>query len=224
MAIDSRPAPSEWDRAGQPPPETPDVDVDANADVVALGPFAERSFAWWGMVMAIVTEATLFALLLFVYVYLRVRADEWPPPGIEAPELLWTSLRSVLLVGSSVPVQLAEHAFVRGRRRAALGQLAGAWVMAAVFLAGHVVDVHRDWGRFRPSTNAYGSIFYLITNLHALHLVIGLAFLGFVFVRIVQGGVRPGRHDALTVSVLYWHFVDVVWIAVFSILYLAVSW
>jgi heme/copper-type cytochrome/quinol oxidase subunit 3 len=210
-------------RSGSPvDPLAADPDLGTDPDAVALGPFADRSLAWWGMVMAILTEATLFGLLLFSYVYLRVRADRWPPEGISDPELLVTSIRSVLLIGSSVPAQLAERAFLRGERVRALGHLVLTLALAGVFLGFHLDELHTNWQEFRPSTNAYGSLFYVITNLHALHLVIGMAFLVFVIVRILQGKVRPERHDALTVSVLYWHFVDAVWIAVFSTLYLSV--
>jgi heme/copper-type cytochrome/quinol oxidase subunit 3 len=211
-------------RTGSPvDPLVVEPHLGADADAVALGPFSGRSLAWWGMVMAIITEATLFGLLLFSYVYLRVRADRWPPEGISRPELLVTSIRSVLLIGSSIPAQLAERAFLDGRRRRALGHLVATLVLSGIFLGFHIDELHTNWQEFRPSTNSYGSLFYVITNLHALHLVIGMAFLVFCVVRILQGKVRPDRHDALTVSVLYWHFVDVVWIAVFSILYLSVS-
>ena len=60
-------------------PQALDPHIGADPDEVALGPFSGRSLAWWGMVMAIMTEATQFGLLLFSYVYLRVRADRWPP-------------------------------------------------------------------------------------------------------------------------------------------------
>jgi heme/copper-type cytochrome/quinol oxidase subunit 3 len=210
-------------RSGSPvDPLAADPFLTDDPDVAALGPLGRRSLAWWGMVMAIMTEATLFGLLLFSYVYLRVRADHWPPAGIKDPEIVVTSIRSVLLVGSSIPAQLAERAFLRGQRRRALFHIGLTIVLAGIFLGFHAAEFHHDWGEFRPSTNAYGSLFYVITNLHALHLVIGMAFFTFTAVRILQRKVRPDRHDALTVTVMYWHFVDVVWIAVFSILYLSV--
>jgi heme/copper-type cytochrome/quinol oxidase subunit 3 len=187
-----------------------------------LGPFAGRSLGWWGVVVAIATEATLFALLLFSYFYLWAQSDEWPLGGIEPPKLLLVSIRSVLLVGSSIPAQLAERAMRRGDSRRFVTHLTVTVLLAAIFLAGHVQDSISDWQDFRPSTNAYGSLFYTITNLHALHLVVGVAFLLFVLVRGIQGRYGPDRLNEVEVVVLYWHFVDVVWIAVFSSLYLAV--
>jgi heme/copper-type cytochrome/quinol oxidase subunit 3 len=187
-----------------------------------LGPFAGRSLGWWGVVVAIATEATLFALLLFSYFYLWAQSDEWPLGDIEPPKLLLVSIRSVLLVGSSIPAQLAERAIRRGKSRQFIAHLAVTVVLATVFLAGHVQDTIKDWKDFRPSTNAYGSLFYTIVNLHALHLVIGITFLLFLLVRGIKGRYGPNRMTEVEVVVLYWHFVDVVWIAVFSSLYLSV--
>jgi len=181
-----------------------------------------KSLGWWGVWVAIVTEATLFALLLFSYFYLRQRSATWPPPGIEAPKLGTTSIRSLLLVGSSVPAQLAERAVRRGRLAAARRYLVISMLMALVFLAGHVKDTISDWDKFRPSTNAYGSLYYTILNLHALHLIVGLAFLLYVLVGLFAGRYGPERHEPVGVAVLYWHFVDGVWVAVFSALYLSV--
>jgi heme/copper-type cytochrome/quinol oxidase subunit 3 len=195
----------------------------AGGDTPALGPFAGKRFGWWGMVMMIVTEGTIFALLLFSYFYLRVRADHWPLGNIEKPELKIVSIRTVLLLGSSIPMQFAERAVKRGQRTAMLGYMALAWVMSAIFLAGHVQEQVDSWGKFRPSTNAYGSLFYVIVNLHALHLIIGLAFVMFVFIRGLNDSYSPREHEQVSVTVLYWHFVDAVWIAVFSSLYLSVS-
>lgn len=211
-------------RIGRPSDEPPTASL-LPTDQAALGPLAGRSLAWWGMVMAITTEAMIFALLLFAWFYLWTRADRWPPPGDPITELnAFTLGRTALLLASSVPVQLAERRVKAGDRRGMLGWLALGWAMAAVFLGGHVDETLTMWSELRPSTDAYGSLVYLITNLHALHLIIGLAFLAFVFGRGVRGRYTdgdPGGHGDVVVTVLYWHFVDVVWVAVFSSLYLA---
>ena len=188
-----------------------------------LGPMAQRSLGWWGVALAIATEATLFGLLLFAWFYLWVRADSWPLGGIEKPRLLEVSIRTVLLLGSSIPAQLAVRAIEQGRQRRFVALLSTTWAMAAIFLIGHAMETADDWDRFRPSTNAYGSLWYTITNLHALHLVVGLSFLAFLAVGGMRGRYGPGRTNAVEVVVLYWHFVDVVWVAVFSSLYLAVA-
>jgi cytochrome c oxidase subunit 3 len=188
-----------------------------------LGPLSHKGLGWWGIVMTIATEGTLFALLLFSYFYTWANSPEWPQGGIEAPKMFVTSIRTALLILSSIPAQLAERAIKQERSRAFIGWLALTFAMASVFLAFHVIDVLDDWEKWRPSTNAYGSLFFTITNLHALHLVIGMSFLVYIAVRGVQGRYGAKGHDEVSVVVLYWHFVDAVWIFVFSSLYIAVQ-
>jgi cytochrome c oxidase subunit III len=183
-----------------------------------------RPTGWWGMLFVVITEATLFAILLATYFYTRFRSPgPWPPDGEPDPRLLKPVIMTLLLMASSVTVYVAELGSRAGNRRRLHAGLAATFALGLSFLILQGFEYHEKLAELRPSTNAYGSLFYTITNLHALHLVIGMAFLVFCIVRILQGKVRPGRHDALSVSVLYWHFVDAVWIAVFSILYLSVS-
>jgi len=183
-----------------------------------------RPLGWWGVVGLIATEATLFGLLLFVNFYLRANADAWPLGDIADPELVKSGIRSVILVGSSVPVALAERAQRRGHQRAFRRWLGVTLALAAVFLAGHVEEYVTLWSEFRPDTNAYGSVFYTITGLHALHLVVGMAVLTYLLVQSARGrydGV-PEPHG-VSAGILYWHFVDAVWIAVYTSLYLSVT-
>ncbi len=73
---------------------------------------------------------------------------------------------------------------------------------------------------FTPATHAYGSLFYLITGLHGAHVLVGLLMIGWTGLRAFAGHFAAGRHDAVTNVGLYWHFVDVVWLSVFTSLYL----
>lgn len=183
-----------------------------------------RSLGWWGVVFLIVTEGTLFGLLLFVNFYLRSNAASWPMDDIEDPELLLSSLRSVVLLGSSVPVVLAERAARRGDQRRFRRLLGVAFAMGALFLVGHIQEYVVLFPKFTPSTNAYGSVFYTITGLHALHLIIGMAVLAYLWYQSMRGR-YDGRTDppGIAAGTLYWHFVDAVWVAVFSSLYLSVT-
>jgi heme/copper-type cytochrome/quinol oxidase subunit 3 len=182
-----------------------------------------RSLGWWGTVCLIATEAMIFALLLFSYFYLWAIAPHWPLGDIKDPELVKSGIRTVLLLGSSVPMHLAEQAIKRGRKGSAARWMAMGWLMGALFLIGHFAEYHTLWAEFRPSTNAYGSAFYSITGLHALHLIVGLVVMGYLWVRTVNGKYTEHRHDPVVNGILYWHFVDAVWIAVYSSLYLAVT-
>lgn len=183
-----------------------------------------RSLGWWGLIFLIATEATLFGLLIFVNFYLRANAAQWPLGGIEDPELKLSGIRSVILLGSSIPVALAERASGRGDQPAFRRYLAVTFTMGAVFLAGHVQEYVVLLEKFTWRTNAYGSIYYSLTGLHALHLIIGMTVLAYLFTQSWRGRYdeRPSP-SAASCGILYWHFVDVVWVAVYSSMYLSVT-
>ncbi len=183
-----------------------------------------RPLGWWGMVSLICTEATIFGLLLFSYFYLRFNAQRWPLADIKDPELFKSGLRTVVLLGSSVPMHVAERAIKKGNRRLMVWGMAIGWLMGALFLFGHVQEYVDLWSEFRPTTNAYGSLFYTITGLHALHLIVGMGMTGYVLYRAIGGRYDEHNHVPVQTSIMYWHFVDAVWIAVFTSLYLSVSW
>jgi cytochrome c oxidase subunit III len=177
------------------------------------------STAWWGVATVIATEAMIFIGLLSTYFFLRAASKEWPLGGIELPELKLTSIYSVVLVGSSIPVIWAEAAVKNGRIGALKVGLALAWLMGAAFLY-HTVDdfqkLHFGW-----RDNAYGSIFYVTVGLHALHVLAGLGISVVVQIKVWLGRINEHRHTSVEVFSLYWHFVDGVWIFVFSSLILS---
>ncbi|HEX6257676.1 MAG TPA: cytochrome c oxidase subunit 3 [Euzebyales bacterium] len=179
-----------------------------------------RTTAWWGMVMTILTEGTLFAMLLFVYFYLFSRAPEWPLGDIEPPELLVVSVRTALLFASSLTMSVTDRAIRRGRTGLATTFLAGTIMLGAVFLVGHVEEMLRMPEEFTWATNVYGSLFYVVVNFHGAHLLIGLVMLAFALVALRRGRYTPERHEGLKIVGMYWHFVDVVWVFVFPTLYL----
>lgn len=204
-------------------------------DVAAIAPAPTRATAspkmgvrplgWWGMIFLIATEGTIFALLLFAYFYLRANTHPWPPPGIDDPKLFRSGIRSILLIGSSLPAALGERAMKRGEMRKFRAYLAVTFTLASIFLAGHIVEWLDLSKKFTPTTNAYGSAFYTITGLHIIHVVVGMGVLAFLFVQSLRGRYAPGKsHTGATCGILYWHFVDTVWVAVFCSLYLSVTW
>jgi heme/copper-type cytochrome/quinol oxidase subunit 3 len=176
--------------------------------------------AWWGMVILILTEATLFGGLLSSYFFLRALNHTWPLGGIKAPELGRISIFTAVLLGSSVPIFWAEAGIKRGNLRRLRAGLALSWLMGAAFFVNQVFE-YRGLG-FGPRTNAYGSLFYAITGLHGAHVVVGLMISLVVQLKAWLGRLSAERHLTAQVFGLYWHFVDVVWIFVFSSLYLSV--
>jgi heme/copper-type cytochrome/quinol oxidase subunit 3 len=181
-----------------------------------------RTTAWWGMVLLIFTEATLFAIFILSDLYLRFSATpSWPPPGIQAPTLRLPVLMTVVLVASSVPVQLAADAARAGCRVRCRMLLGGTIALGLTFLALQAVEYHEKLQHFSPRTNTYGSLFFTITGFHGLHVIVGILLLSWAVVAAGQLERRGG--DAIENIVLYWHFVDAVWLVVFATLYLSVA-
>lgn len=184
-----------------------------------------RSLGWWGMVMFIATEAMVFALLIFVYFFLRAQADQWPLGDVEDPKVLRTGIRSLFLFASSATMHAADAGIRRGSRARLLAGVGATLLLAAVFFAGHLEEAHSMWvAGERPDTNAYTSAFWTIVNFHAFHLLVGMLLLGGVMVRGLVHRYDERRHIGVQLSSMYWHFVDVVWVFVFASLYLSVAW
>jgi heme/copper-type cytochrome/quinol oxidase subunit 3 len=182
---------------------------------------ASRSPAWWGMLLLISTEATLFALLLVSYFYERFESvGPWPPEGAD-PKLLVPALMTALLMASSIPAYLADSSIRRGEVDRLRLYLASTLLLGLAFLALQAWEYSDKLDALRPQTDAYGSLFYTITGLHGAHVIVGLLLLGWVLVWASRGRYGAHRHLAVEISSLYWHFVHVVWLFVFLSLYLS---
>jgi cytochrome c oxidase subunit III len=186
----------------------------------AVGP---RAYGWWGMVWLIATEATLFAALIASYFYLRFRSGPaWPPGDIHDPELALPVVMTVILLSSSIPVHMAESAIEKGNVLGLKIGLAIGALLGATFL---VLTWAVEWPlaieEFTPRTNVYGSLFFTITGFHSAHVAVGLIISAWAQVRAWSGAFDQNRHLTVQNFTMYWHFVDVVWIFVFSTIYLS---
>jgi heme/copper-type cytochrome/quinol oxidase subunit 3 len=176
--------------------------------------------AWWGMVMLITTESMVFAGLISANFYVRSGSKHWPQGGIRSPDLGIIVFFSVILLASSLPVWWAERGILRGDvRRLRLG-LATAFLMGAAFLAFTVHDI--IGAEFGWTANAYASLFFTIVGLHAMHVAAGLAMSAGVQAKAATGRIDGERHMTVRMFAMYWHFVDAVWVVVFTSLYLTV--
>jgi heme/copper-type cytochrome/quinol oxidase subunit 3 len=171
-----------------------------------------RPTPWWGMVCLIMTEATLFAGLIGAYFFYRASAKQWPPPGIELPNLTLGIIFSFVLWGSSIPMLIAERGIKRGNQRALRFGLMAAWILGATFIAYSLYDFHQLHFGWRD--NAYGSIFYTTVGLHTFHVFVGLVMSVVVQIKAWQGKFSKERHVTVQVYAMYWHFVDSIWIFV----------
>ncbi len=179
---------------------------DERLPAVGDGP---RNFGWWGMAS---------------YFYIRFRTGPvWPPDGIEAPKLKLVLIMSAILWSSSIPVHLAHGAIRHGAQRRLRFYLALGFLLGAAFLALQCLVEYPDIARheFTPRTDAYGSMFFTITGLHGAHVAVGLLMSAWVQLRARQGAFDRHRHVSVQNFVMYWHFVDVVWVFVLATLYLS---
>lgn len=177
----------------------------------------DRSVAWWAMVWTIATEGPLFAYFLFSYFYDGLGRYVWPA---QQPKLDIAIPNTIILIASSFVVWWAERGIRAGNiRRLRLG-LAIAWLLGALFLFLQTIEYHHKLQVLKPDSNAYGSLFFTITGFHGAHVLVGLLFSLLVQAWTWLGVFTPRRHQAVSNFALYWHFVDVVWICLFSTLYL----
>ncbi|QOY96834.1 heme-copper oxidase subunit III [Massilia sp. UMI-21] len=164
------------------------------------------------------TEASLFAYLLFSYFYMASQhAGRWPPQG--PPELFKASLNTGLLLASSACAWWSERGARHGSRAAQASGLLGALVLGGVFMGVQFGEWHSK--PFTLSTDAYGSLYFTITGFHMLHVAVGMLMLAALLAWALLGYFTPRRHAPLSIGVLYWHFVDVVWLAVYASLFLS---
>jgi heme/copper-type cytochrome/quinol oxidase subunit 3 len=178
----------------------------------------DTSRGTWAMGLFIVTEAMLFLMLFFTYYYLGHSAPKWPP---EPPKLPFALVMLVVLVSSSVVLhsgELASRKHQFGRARAAV---AGTILLGMAFVVLQAFEYADHLTHLRPSTDAYGSIFYTITSIHGAHVVLGLLMLGYVLLLPVEhmAGAHKPPHHALKNASMYWHFVDAIWLLIVGLLY-----
>jgi heme/copper-type cytochrome/quinol oxidase subunit 3 len=171
------------------------------------------------MMSLIATEAMIFAGLLGSYFFTQAASKQWPQGGIAPPELSRISVFTVVLLASSLPIIWAESGIRQGRVGRVRVGLVLSFLLGAAFLINQGLEYHDL--PFGPRDNAYASLFWGITGLHGLHVLIGLLMNLLVQAKASLGRITEERHVTLTVFGMYWHFVDVVWIFVFSSLYLS---
>ena len=175
-----------------------------------------------GTIIWLSSELMFFAGLFAMYFTARARATgEWPPAPTEL-DIPYATVFTLILVASSVTCQLgvfaAENGNVFGLRR----WFSITTVMGLIFVLGQA----NEYGTLVTehgttiASSTYGSVFYLTTGFHALHVIGGLVAFVFVLIRSTMGRFTPAQATSAIVVSYYWHFVDVVWVGLFITIYL----
>jgi cytochrome c oxidase subunit III len=174
-----------------------------------------------GILLFIVSEVMLFGAFFAAYFFIRVVANEgpWPPDEFELPVAV-AGVNTAILVTSSVTVHWALESVRRNQRRGLIMGLAATWLLGFTFLFIQINEyVHIG---FSARDGSFGTIFYGLTGLHGAHVFVGLLLLTFANIRAWRGHFGPKAKDHLGVEVpgIYWHFVDVMWIIVYTTIYI----
>lgn len=172
-----------------------------------------------GMACLIVAESAIFTIFVVAYIYYLGR-DQYGPTPRQVLEL--PIFNTICLLSSSLSIWLAEHAIEHGRMRKFTLWWAITLLLGSIFLGGTALEWHKliTMDHLTISTNLFGTTFYSLVGLHASHVVIGLLLLLVVLLFAVTGRLHPHHSERVQVLALYWHFVDAVWVVVFTVVYL----
>lgn len=177
-----------------------------------------------GMWLFIISDSLTFSALLVAYAYVRLANPDWPRPFEIWPAIAKSTLMTLILLSSSLTMVLGVAAAHKGDRKKTITCLIWTMIFGAAFVVihatewytlmvtDHVTPWSNPWG-----VPLFGGTFFGLTGLHMLHVTIGVVYLA-----IVAAGFKSDKYDASDVEVsgLYWHFVDLVWMFIFPLVYL----
>jgi len=182
-----------------------------------------------GMWLFIMSDSLTFGALLVTYSYARVASVNWPTPFKFSPSIVFSTVMTLVLLSSSLTMVFAVSASKSGKRGAARKWIFATMVLGLTFVVLHGMEwIHlindeglspfglpEEWQKAWPGASPlFGSTFFGITGLHMFHVLTGVIYLGVVAARIKK------LNDDVEVAGLYWHFVDLVWMFVFPLIYL----
>lgn len=178
--------------------------------------------AWWAMMLLVVIESVVFATLLTSYFYLLTTSAEWPPPGVGVPDLFLPIVNTAVLFASSIAVFWAGKGIERGnQRQLKIGVTVGVGLEVVFFVIKVIMEGDVPFG---ITSHAYGSIFWTVNRLHTAHVMVAILMATVVAVLAWRGHYTASRRLGVQVVNIYWQFVTVIWIPVFTVLFLVPRW
>ena len=174
-----------------------------------------------GMVLFIASEVMFFGGLFGAYFTIRSAATQWPPEDTPHLSTFYAAILTTILVTSSVTMQFGVWAIRKNDSRRLILWLAVSLLLGVAFLCGQALEYANliEEG-MTLSSGVFGSTFYTLTGFHGAHVAGGAAFILIVLLRARSGQFTARYHDTVEMASYYWHFVDVVWIGLFSTIYL----
>jgi cytochrome c oxidase subunit 3 len=170
-----------------------------------------------GFIIFLCSESVIFLAFFSGYALLKTSALNWLPAGVEGLEVHAPLINTIVLVSSSGTIYLAE----RFKAKENMALFRGFWLlsmaMGAYFLYGQYVE----WSalQFGFTSGTFGGTFYLLTGFHGLHVATGIGLMGLMLVKSFIPGNYAGGEQGVEATSLFWHFVDVIWIILFLLIY-----
>jgi heme/copper-type cytochrome/quinol oxidase subunit 3 len=176
-----------------------------------------RKLAIWTLIGS---EVMFFSALIVTYIVMHGKSISGPKPG-DVLNVPLTGVNTFVLICSSLTMVTALAAIQRGDGRALRRWLIATIVLGLGFLGGQAIEfTSLGQNGLSLSANLFGATFFTLTGFHGAHVLVGIIWIAFLLVRAFQGGVTQNNHIAIELVGLYWHFVDIVWIIIFTIVYL----
>jgi cytochrome c oxidase subunit 3 len=172
-----------------------------------------------GMLLFIISEVMVFGAFFTAYFFIRIVAEPggwFPIDGKDLPVAV-AGVNTAILVSSSLTLHWAQTSIKNGNRFGLQAGMTATFLLGLTFLFIQINEyVHIG---FSPQDHAQATVFYSLTGLHGAHVTIGLILLGMVTVRAFRGHFSPEHHHGVEIPGIYWHFVDVMWIVVYTTIY-----
>jgi len=172
-----------------------------------------------GFLLFMVSDLVLFSSFIFEYLYLRSSGQGWPPPGGPKLDLALAALNSGVLFGSGATMHFALENWKHRNFMKFAGWMVTTIVLGILFLSGQIVEYVKigvGWG----TSGIFGAGFFTLTGMHGFHVFAGVIYLTVLLLQATAGKYTFAKYTGLTLGTLYWHFVDVIWVVLFSIFYL----
>ncbi|MCC5635665.1 heme-copper oxidase subunit III [Nostoc sp. CHAB 5844] len=172
----------------------------------------------WGLLTFLISESLMFGGFFATYLFFRQTTEVWPPEGTEV-ELLVPTINTIILVSSSFVIHFGDVAIKKNDVAGMQKWYKITAIMGALFLLGQVYE-YLTLG-YGMTANVFANCFYIMTGFHGLHVFVGLLLI----LGVLKRSQRPGhysatKHTGIEMAEIYWHFVDIIWIVLFSLLYI----
>jgi cytochrome c oxidase subunit III len=182
-----------------------------------------RALRLQGFLLFLVSDCILFSSFIFAYLYMRNSGQGWPPPGIQHLDVAFASLNSVVLFGSGATMHYALENWKHNNFNRYAFFMLLTILLGAGFLAGQAYEYNHlifDEKVTWAGSGIFGASFFTLTGMHGFHVSVGVLYLIILFLQSIHGVYTKDKFFGLEAGTLYWHFVDVIWVVLFSIFYL----